>query len=187
MTSPDRAGMHRCRELGGFWGRRLFGCDITKGLLTTFCLPPPSPRGLKTPFSSQKVTSDPSEGQHRDHNHATCPYGMPEPRRVNCEESNFRIRYWKTIFTITDHSYCNYLRDITKDYMFHSNYTIDLTAWKHCETLTATFSGPLGIVSPHASDRETETSEEVTKPVGATLLIPITNVGIYHANVILTR
>lgn len=35
MTSPDRAGMHRCREPRGPRARREFGCAVTKGLLTT--------------------------------------------------------------------------------------------------------------------------------------------------------
>lgn len=34
LTSPDGAGMHRCREPWGPGARREFDCDITKGLLT---------------------------------------------------------------------------------------------------------------------------------------------------------
>jgi hypothetical protein len=47
-------------------------------------------------------------------------------------------------------------------HVFHSNYAIDLTAQSHWAIPTAAVAGPLGIVSPHASDVETEASEEVT-------------------------
>lgn len=63
LTSPDGAGMHRCRGLRGPRARREFDYFFTKGLLTTLhsgkpqrpCLklPPPSAEGPKDISSSQ--------------------------------------------------------------------------------------------------------------------------------------
>lgn len=34
---------------------------------------------------------------------------------------HFKIRYWKTILSVTSHSYYNYLYGIAKAHVFHSN------------------------------------------------------------------
>jgi hypothetical protein len=61
-------------------------------------------------------------------------------------------------------------------HVFHSNYAIDLTAQSHWAIPTAAVAGPLGIVSPHASDVETEASEEVT----STMRVSDWNINIFH-------
>lgn len=47
MTSPDRAGMHRCRKLGAQDPGKGDGWDTTKALLTTSYSSPPSAEGPK--------------------------------------------------------------------------------------------------------------------------------------------
>lgn len=52
MTSPDRAGMHRCRKLGAQDPGKGDAWDTTKALLTTSYSPPPSAEGPKDTLKS---------------------------------------------------------------------------------------------------------------------------------------
>lgn len=80
-----------------------------------------------------------------------CLYGMlilPKACGFNCKEMHFRIRYWKTILSVTGHSDYNYLCSSTMAYVFHSNYTIDLRTQRHWAKPIGTVPVPVGIVSP---------------------------------------
>lgn len=183
MTSPDRAGMHRCRKLGALGPGESLAGRSQRGFWPPSSQEKPQSPGLKPPLPSVEGPKDillQSDGWplipvreapepkclEGKKNNNKCLYELllpPEACGVSCREIHFKIRYWKTILSITGHSYTIIYVASSRPMCFTAIKLLISQLRGTEQKPTATGSGPLGVASPHVSDVKTESSGEVTK------------------------